>query len=297
VLGANFAEGTVEFNPLQTPRAVNQCTSGSVAQSERGEYTEDHLDSDDEDDAYFEVDEDDELTSQVDISDADFAHVNSPHDDEASQLAESFAEQDGRQVDCSASSHLNSSSTCMLPLVAVDETNVAKQIREQHASKPHLTVVIRGVAYNTYRALLYYVSSIPECFRIISDAIVQLYTDNIVFAPLSSSFTSSCLPTASPSLPSSPRLEGTPPPASSSKKGTYTDSATSRKEWIREWMKHNSGRPAPCSAKAIYREADRRFYSTSIEVPIKAVSGLGLNDLKARAAQVYTEVYSELPKS
>lgn len=31
----------------------------------------------------------------------------------------------------------------------------------------------------------------------------------------------------------------------------------SRKEWIAEWEASNLGRPRPCSAKAVYRLADR----------------------------------------
>lgn len=253
MLGSNFAEGAMDSNSLQTPRATNQVIAGSVIQSDGGAYNDDYLDSDDEDDDYFEPDENDDLASQADTSEADFTQVNAPHGDEPFQLTESTVQQDSRQVDdpmAGPQSDSNPTSLLLAP-VAMSEPSAKSEV--QGASpKAHSTVLIRGVAYNTYRALLYY-----------------LYTDNIVFAPLSSCFVSSRLVITSPSFPSSPRSEDTPPPTSSSRKPTYTDSATSRKEWIRDWMKHNPGRPAPCSAKAIYREADR----------------LDLSDLKARAAQ------------
>ncbi|KXN88178.1 hypothetical protein AN958_07637 [Leucoagaricus sp. SymC.cos] len=240
MLGTNFAEGMVDYNPLQTPRPTNQSAAGSLAQSEGGGYVDDFLDSDDEDDDYLEPDEDEELASQTDTSETDFAHVSAPHGDESFQNPEVIYEQDSRQVDRPVS---GSQSGFISPSVSapspVPDLTVKSQLEvtQSRASQPHSTVIIRGAAYNTYRALLYY-----------------LYTDNIIFAPLSSCFVSSRLITTSPSLPSSPREET--PPSSSSRKGTYTDSATSRNEWIKEWMKHNPGRPAPCSAKAIYREAD-----------------------------------------
>ncbi|KAJ3565020.1 hypothetical protein NP233_g7910 [Leucocoprinus birnbaumii] len=251
MLGSNFAEGAMDYNPLQTPRPTTQAIGNSIAQSEAGAYNEDYLDSDDEDDDYFEGDDHEDIASQADSSDTEFAHVNAPHGDE---LSESIVQQDSRQVDDPMiGSQVDPLSTSLLlaSIVIPDPAPTNGPDNQPATAKSHSTVLIRGVAYNTYRALLYY-----------------LYTDNIVFAPLSSCFVTSRLVMTSPSLPSSPRSEDTPPPPPSSRKTTYTDSATSRKEWIRDWMKHNPGRPAPCSAKAIYREADR----------------LDLSDLKARAA-------------
>ncbi|EMD31420.1 hypothetical protein CERSUDRAFT_163065 [Gelatoporia subvermispora B] len=99
-------------------------------------------------------------------------------------------------------------------------------------------VVVRDASYATYRAVLYYI-----------------YTDTITFAPLASSFLH---------------------------RPSETDSANiaapdarphSRTEWLAQWdVRHNtpeapSRRPQPCSAKAVYRLADR----------------LDLPELKARA--------------
>ncbi|KAF9454777.1 hypothetical protein P691DRAFT_826991 [Macrolepiota fuliginosa MF-IS2] len=263
MLGANFAEGTMDFNPLQTPRATGQALSNTGAQSEAGGYYDEYVDSDDEEDDSFDTDDDDdddddEVSSQMDMSEHEFAHISGSQDEESFQLAESVVDDDSQQADQPISASQSNSISIPGPVpVQVADKAMSDQVRQQHTLKPHMTVMIKGVAYNTYRALLYY-----------------LYTDNIVFAPLSSSFTSSRLVTFSPptALASSPGSEATPPLVIS-KKGTYTDSATSRKEWIREWMKHNPDRPAPCSAKAIYREADR----------------LDLRDLKARAAQHITK--------
>lgn len=54
-------------------------------------------------------------------------------------------------------------------------------------------------------------------------------------------------------------LPSTPSEAQSQPGGRYTlqEAPTSRPEWINEWRENNPGRPAPCSAKAAYRLADR----------------------------------------
>ncbi|KAF9241135.1 hypothetical protein BU15DRAFT_87359 [Melanogaster broomeanus] len=95
-----------------------------------------------------------------------------------------------------------------------------------------MRVVIGDVAYATYRAVLYYI-----------------YTDVIVFAPLSSSFTASASSrrlttpaTATPSDSQSNLLDGQRAPV-------HIDNPTSRREWIKK-------APVPCSAKAVYRLAD-----------------------------------------
>ncbi|KIJ62629.1 hypothetical protein HYDPIDRAFT_182673 [Hydnomerulius pinastri MD-312] len=118
-----------------------------------------------------------------------------------------------------------------------------------------MRVVIGDVAYATYRAVLYYI-----------------YTDVIVFAPLSSSFTASAssgrsatLAVAASQAPSDSQsnlLDGQKAP-------THVDNPTSRREWIKKWQQTRPDRPAPCSAKAVYRLADK----------------LGLLELKERAYQ------------
>jgi hypothetical protein len=63
---------------------------------------------------------------------------------------------------------------------------------------------------------------------------------------------------ADTSLPSTPS-EGSQIP--SGQRFSHQDTApmSSRADWIREWMRLNPGRPAPCSAKSIYRIADRKL--------------------------------------
>ncbi|KAG1774866.1 hypothetical protein EV702DRAFT_974138 [Suillus placidus] len=112
---------------------------------------------------------------------------------------------------------------------------------------------IRDVAYATYRAVLYYI-----------------YTDVIVFAPLSSSFSS----TARKRAPTVVSTAQAPSDSQSNlldvpKAGISTETPTSRREWIQKWQQSHPGRPSPCSAKAVYRLADK----------------LGLLDLKERAYQ------------
>jgi len=120
---------------------------------------------------------------------------------------------------------------------------------------PKLRVVVKDVAYATYRAVLYY-----------------LYTDRIRFAPLSSSFHSSCSSgticiqvanDSQASLGSATRAGPVEVPAG----------AGSRREWIQDWIRDNPGHPLPCSAKAVYRLADK----------------LGLAELKSRAFEHITK--------
>ncbi|KAG9315722.1 hypothetical protein JVU11DRAFT_3369 [Chiua virens] len=101
-----------------------------------------------------------------------------------------------------------------------------------------MRVVVNDVAYATYKAVLYYI-----------------YTDSIVFAPLSSSFTAA----ASSRKPTRITVTSAPSESQSSLHETSapTENPTSRREWIRKWQQSRSGRPAPCSAKAVYRLADK----------------------------------------
>lgn len=116
-----------------------------------------------------------------------------------------------------------------------------------------MRVFIRDVAYATYKAVLYYI-----------------YTDVIVFAPISSSFHS----TAQKRAPTIVSTAQAPSDSQSNlldlpKGGNSTETPTSRREWIQKWQQNHPGRPSPCSAKAAYRLADK----------------LGLLDLKERAYQ------------
>ncbi|KAG8793347.1 hypothetical protein FRC12_003002 [Ceratobasidium sp. 428] len=118
-------------------------------------------------------------------------------------------------------------------------------------SKVH--VVVRDVAYVTYKAFLYY-----------------LYTDSIIFAPLKSQFMPSSPPTSSfaQAIPHLPISSDGAPMNSPGMGVIRSDSAGGgRRGWVRDWEANNPDRPSPCSAKAIYRLADK----------------LDLNELKSRA--------------
>ncbi|KAG8906851.1 hypothetical protein FRB99_005911, partial [Tulasnella sp. 403] len=134
---------------------------------------------------------------------------------------------------------------------------------------PKTTVVVRDTAYATYFALLYY-----------------LYTDSIVFAPLSSNFINNngvslrsgqptpavgTLGTNSPSYfaASAPGARARPAVVPVPTASGDENAPRSRREWVRQWMASNPSRPPPVSAKAVYRLADK----------------LGLGDLKQRAFQ------------
>lgn len=159
MLGSDFAEGVMEYNPLQTPRPTGRTITGSTTQNEGGVYSDEYIDSDDEDDDPFEADEHDEVASQADSSETDFAQVNLPRGDETLPFSESVVQQDIRQVDdLMNSSQLEptSASLASAPLIVPDQCPGTHTDR-QTPLKAHSTVLIRGVAYNTYRALLYYV--------------------------------------------------------------------------------------------------------------------------------------------
>ena len=177
MLGSDFAEGVMEYNPLQTPRPTGRTITGSTTQNEGGVYNDEYIDSDDEDDDPFEADEHDEVASQADSSETDFAQVNLPRGDETLPFSESVVQQDIRQVDdLMNSSQLEptSASLASAPLIIPDQCPGTHTDR-QTPLKAHSTVLIRGVAYNTYRALLYYVgdnlelrySTCSEVFRYI----------------------------------------------------------------------------------------------------------------------------------
>ncbi|EKM51633.1 uncharacterized protein PHACADRAFT_101599 [Phanerochaete carnosa HHB-10118-sp] len=148
-------------------------------------------------------------------------------------------------------------------------------------------VVVRDVAYSTYRAALYYI-----------------YTDTIVFAPLASSFTNHGYFSPMPPALKQPRSIGLSTPAATApetqgifqlghtqKSSLSLDIApghpSSRKEWIAEWEKNNPGRPRPCSAKAVYRLADSGLLAcvVSRHVLTDTFVELDLQELKDRAFQ------------
>ncbi|KDQ25891.1 hypothetical protein PLEOSDRAFT_1046123 [Pleurotus ostreatus PC15] len=109
-------------------------------------------------------------------------------------------------------------------------------------------VIVRDVAYTTYHAL---------------------YTDWIVFAPLSSSFSLPHEDAASPVTPTNNAHQTVVQGNTPSGRNALSVLATSRRQWIAQWIESNPGKLRPCSAKAVYRIADR----------------LNLVELKERASQ------------
>lgn len=180
-----------------------------------------------------------------------------------------------------------------------------------------LRVVVKDVAYATYRAVLHYVGTIPLNNVITAiDAYMQIYTDTIVFAPLASTFQVHHAQIAGPSISStlslgklrghlSPNASSSTPaataegplfPLSHNSKvhdalaGLYQP--TSRKEWIAEWERRNPNRPRPCSAKAVYRLADSELHyhyggSRQLTTPLYRI---GLARLKGQGIPAYYQI-------
>lgn len=114
------------------------------------------------------------------------------------------------------------------------------------AGPSKMRVVVKDVAYSTYFAVLHY-----------------LYTDTIRFAPLSSSFNTTphvTISTTSTQTPneSQANLGATLRTAQSQGEPSTSVAARSRREWLQQWERDNAGKIAlPCSAKAVYRLADK----------------------------------------
>ncbi|KAF5382447.1 hypothetical protein D9615_003009 [Tricholomella constricta] len=238
-----FSSGFAEGSPEES-RVIGGTQAPSIIDSDANLVMNEFEDSDDEDGDVDELHHDAEPSS---------SRVSLPLEPSATSVAENAMEDDGdiereeeqRNVRAKLShpSSPRSSQIVTIPSRSPDLPTTSK-----------FTVVVKDVAYTTYLALLYY-----------------LYTDTIVFAPLSSSFIAKNRPPATPisttSQPSTPsEIQGN---TSTQKRISQQESATSRREWILEWKRNNTGRPAPCSAKAAYRLADR----------------FDLGDLKERASQ------------
>jgi hypothetical protein len=133
-------------------------------------------------------------------------------------------------------------------------------------------IVIRDAAYTTWQALVYW-----------------LYTDEIVFAPLASTFISA-EPDAEDHTGSSARAGGT------SLKSTPDRGGAGRTAWIKAWIAEREGSdewpenaPRPCSAKAIFRLADvsnqSRFIPECGLIRSYSIQKLDLPSLRQRAFQ------------
>ncbi|KAH9480518.1 hypothetical protein JR316_0007118 [Psilocybe cubensis] len=235
MFNSNFAEGVSD--PLEQSIGTPQTISHTSRRSHRrlNMILDEFEDSDNDDEEFSES-----RSRRLSSSDGT--------DDFALSLPDSNTEDGDRSETQSTISEAHFASPPTEPF-----SEPVKSIQETIASvPPKMTIVVRDAAYNTYRAMLYYI-----------------YTNNIVFAPLSSSFLAmpqdGTLP-PSESIPSTPS-EGCQVPGA--KRISSRDQSSSRAEWIKEWMAANPGRPAPCSAKSMYRIADR----------------LDMSDLKERAAQ------------
>lgn len=115
------------------------------------------------------------------------------------------------------------------------------------------TIAIGDASYPTFYALLYYVSLLSGVSVSLAHASLQLYTNQITFAPLTSSFASTSGVTATLS--------------DSTSSPTFLSPTRLRKNWIASWVRSHPGRPEPASAKSIFVLSD--LY--------------GLADLKQRA--------------
>ncbi|KAJ1024292.1 hypothetical protein NDA18_004463 [Ustilago nuda] len=148
-----------------------------------------------------------------------------------------------------------------------------------HTSKKRRKVIVHDAAYATYKALLYY-----------------LYTDTVAFAPLHSHFYSqTTTPDNSATVQENLDLSETKPSDSSTASATYAGSESGldssrctsttnptgsfakdrrrahlqRQHVIDEYCSSNTSIPSPCSAKSMYRLADK------LQIP----------ELKARAQE------------
>lgn len=159
-----------------------------------------------------------------------------------------------------------------------DASRPATQNRNQAGSGSSVVgptktkIVVRDAAFRTWYALIHY-----------------LYTDVIVFAPLSSSFIEKSDPV------------DTAAPARSSRQADRSENQIlkgikGRKEWLETWVTEMDTRaegtpePVPCSAKAIYRLADVStlliVFSRSSEADISIFpQKLDLPRLRQRAFQ------------
>ncbi|KAG6918337.1 hypothetical protein DXG01_015196 [Tephrocybe rancida] len=227
VFGSGFAEGSADL-----PQAVG--APPSVLDSEFNLVMHEFEDSDDEEDG-----------AEPAATQPDPEPSSSPATPplEASSSMDSAQEEDN-EADGQGKRNVRAK----LTYLSSPRSNHERLPSVTASSNPRLSVVVKDVAYTTYMALLYY-----------------LYTDIIVFAPLSSSFISKTPIEAAPDTVQSP----TPSEDASTQKNSPEETATSRRQWVKEWKEDYPDRPSPCSAKAMYRLADR------IDLP----------ELKARASQ------------
>lgn len=240
VFNSNFVEGYSEHD--QTPRTAIQDIRRSP--STPNPILDEFEDSDNEDDG--------DLPAN---SWQKFSNSSSGIEEVSLLLADTNPADSDRME--SEGTQLSDSHTSIPPAFVLGPE---AQYRDQSTALSKIKIVVRDAAYTTYRAMLYYVSTHLIFSRARDIQYWQIYTDNIVFAPLSSSFlamsrehTGFGTPIETVPSTSSEGCQMTGP-----KRVATHDSAHSRAEWIRDWVRNNPGRPSPCSAKSIYRIADSK---------------------------------------
>jgi hypothetical protein len=249
MLNSTFAEGVNELDhPNQTPRSMSRRLRKSPPQLNL--LLDEFEDSDDDSDD----------TDQESPAMNDFLMKSGPVDTSLilSDSIHSTAEWD--QIEQETPSEDGYTPTPVTPTSSPPQHSSTPDYTSEN---PKTTVVVKDAAYITYRAMLYYVS-ISGKFDSMSLSLlflfIKLYTDSIVFAPLSSSFLGASDGRSGAAISAPDSLPSTPSEGSQISGGKQLvnaqDACLSRAEWIRAWMNENPGRPAPCSAKSIYRIAD-----------------------------------------
>ncbi|KAI0036478.1 hypothetical protein K488DRAFT_41045 [Vararia minispora EC-137] len=247
MFNGGFAEAST--NPFM----VQDDPSASEIASEMGDLGTRAEDSDEEDECLSDAESVNDARERIDLADSqiDLPPPTSTDDlahplDSPDNVADEQDERHSRNVRAKLS-HPSSPRSSHVPVIFENRDDSRKGPRK-------MCVIVKDVAYSTYRAVLYY-----------------LYTDTIHFAPLSSSFYAAV---ARPQSAMQPLVSdghtGTNSRAGQATGDVYVGqqpNVGSRREFIDLWAQANPGRPVPCSAKAVYRLADK----------------LGLRELKERA--------------
>ena len=222
-----------------------------------------YADSDDEDDDNaLETDDDQSI---VDFSDGETTHSRIPTAPSVLSTTVTEDESDACIVETDTTEPRNVRQKITHPSSPRRTTGAAPSTEppvDKFPPRPMTQVVVRDASYSAYRSVLYYVS----IYQLSTNSetqlrTLQIYTDNILFAPLSSSFINystpdqSMLASAAGPAESSSNIR-----ASQSVDSSIISGAKSRREWIKFWESGHPGQPSPCSAKAVYRLADRKSF-------------------------------------
>jgi hypothetical protein len=155
-----------------------------------------YADSDDEDDDTV-LDTDDDQ-SMVDFSDGETTHSRIPTAPSVLSTTLTEDESDACLVETDTTEPRNVRQKIIHPSSphrATTTTVSADPPADKYPPRPMTRVVVRDASYSTYRSVLYYVSipiHVNTRWNLMQNP--QIYTDNIVFAPLSSSFINHATP-------------------------------------------------------------------------------------------------------